>query len=153
MSADGSVSSDVVASGGPKGANIALKKTATASSIEHVGREPELICDGDQVTRWVGGSAVYPQWNVIDLQAAHNVNSVVIYPYMSRAYQFLLEGSLDGMTYFTLTDKRDNMVGGTTITVSFAAQHARFVRITVSGASGYAAGWTAINELEIYEAP
>jgi hypothetical protein len=147
--ADGSVSSDVAA-GGPR-SNIALKKPATASSIEHAGREPELIDDGDQVTRWVGGAAVYPQWNSIDLQAAHNIDTVAINPYMSRAYQFLLEGSLDGMNYFTLSDQRANTVGGTTITVSFAAQRTRFVRITVSGASGYAAGWTAINEMDIYE--
>jgi F5/8 type C domain len=151
-SSDSSVRSDVVAPGGAR-ANIALNKPASASSIEHVGREPGLICDGDQTTRWVGGSPMYPQWNYVDLQAAHNIDTVVVYPYMSRAYQFLLEGSLDGVSYFTLSDQRGNTVGGTNITVSFAAQRARFVRITVSGASGYAAGWTAINEMEIYEAP
>jgi len=133
--------------------NIALRKAATASSIEHAGREPELICDGDQVTRWVGGSAVYPQWNQVDLQTSHRIDTVVVYPYMARAYQFLLEGSLDGATYFTLSDRRTNTTGGDAIPVSFAAQSARFVRITVVGASGYTAGWTAINELQIYEAP
>jgi hypothetical protein len=133
--------------------NIALRKTATASSIEHAGHEPELVCDGDQVTRWVGGSAVYPQWNQVDLQASHRVDTVVVYPYMSRAYQFLLEGSLDGATYFTLSDRRTNTTGGDAIPVSFAAQSARFVRITVVGASAYTSGWTAINELQIYEAP
>jgi len=133
--------------------NIALRKAATASSIEHAGREPELICDGDQVSRWVGGSAVYPQWNQVDLQTSHRIDTVVVYPYMARAYQFLLEGSLDGATYFTLSDRRTNTTGGDAIPVSFAAQSARFVRITVVGASGYTAGWTAINELQIYEAP
>jgi hypothetical protein len=133
--------------------NLALHEPATASSIEHAGREPGLICDGDQVTRWVGGSAVYPQWNQIDLQTSHRIDTVVLYPYMARAYQFLLEGSLDGASYFTLSDKRDNTTGGDAITVSFAAQSARFVRITVVGASGYTAGWTAIDEMQIYEAP
>ena len=61
--------------------------------------------------------------------------------------------SLDGASYFTLSDKRDNTTGGDAITVSFAAQSARFVRITVVGASGYTAGWTAIDEMQIYEAP
>ena len=129
--------------------NLALHEPATASSIEHAGREPGLICDGDQVTRWVGGSAVYPQWNQIDLQTSHRIDTVVLYPYMARAYQFLLEGSLDGASYFTLSDKRDNTTGGDAITVSVAAQSARFVRITVVGASGYADGWTAIDELQI----
>jgi hypothetical protein len=149
---DGSpVSEDAI----PIGArpNIALSKPATASSIEHAGREPELICDGDQVTRWVGGSAVYPQWNQVDLQTSHRIDTVVIYPYMARAYQFLLEGSLDGATYFTLSDRRTNTTGGDAIPVSFAAQSARFVRITVVGASAYTSGWTAIDELQIYEAP
>jgi hypothetical protein len=132
--------------------NLALGKPATASSVEHAGHEPERIDDGDPTTRWVGGAAVYPQWNEIDLQAAHDLDTVVIYPYMSRAYQFLLEGSLDGATYFTLSDKRDNVTGGDTIPVSFAPRSARFVRITVSGASGYTSGWTALDELEIYEA-
>ena len=140
------------ASGGGPRANLALKKPATASSIEHAGHEPELITDGDKVTRWVGGKAVYPQWNSVDLQTAHDIDTVVIYPYMSRAYQFLLEGSLDGVSYFTLSDKRTNTVGGNTITISFPTQRTRFVRITVSGASGYAVGWTAINEMEVYEA-
>jgi hypothetical protein len=143
---------DAAVSVGPR-TNLALGKPATASSIEHAGREPELICDGDQVTRWVGGSAVYPQWNQIDLQTSHSIDTAVLYPYMARAYQFLLEGSLDGASYFTLSDRRDNTTGGDAIMVSFAAQRARFVRITVVGASGYTAGWTAINELQIYEAP
>jgi hypothetical protein len=86
------------------------------------------------------------------LQATHHIDTVLIYPYMARAYQFLPEGSLDGATYFTLSDKRDNTTGGETITVSFAAQNARFVRITVVGAWGYTSGWTAIDELQIYEA-
>jgi hypothetical protein len=133
--------------------NLALHKPATASSIEHAGHEPEMLNDGDQVTRWVGGSAVYPQWNQIDLQTSHRVDTLVLYPYMARAYQFLLEGSLDGMSYFTLSDRRDNTTGGDAIMVSFAAQSARFVRITVVGASGYTAGWSAIDELQLYEAP
>jgi hypothetical protein len=149
---DAAPTSDVAVPVGTR-TNLALRKPATASSVEHAGHEPEMIDDGDQVTRWVGGSAVYPQWNQIDLQASHRIDTAVLYPYMARAYQFLLEGSLDGATYFTLTDRRDNTMGGEAITVSFAAQSARFVRITVVGASGYTAGWSAIDELQLYETP
>jgi hypothetical protein len=77
---------------------------------------------------------------------------VVVWPYMSRAYQFLLEGSLDGASYVTLADWKANTTGGTSIPVPFPAQSARYVRITIVGASGYDAGWSAINELQIFEA-
>jgi hypothetical protein len=133
--------------------NLALMQPATASSVEHAGHEPNMINDGDQVTRWVGGTAVYPQWNQIDLGAPHNVDTVIVWPYMLRAYQFLVEGSLDGVTYFTLADEQANTTGGDSIPVGFAAQSARYVRITITGASVYMDGWSAIDELEIYEAP
>jgi hypothetical protein len=149
---DGPPASDVAIPVGSR-TNLALHKPATASSVEHAGHEPEMIDDGDPVTRWVGGTAVYPQWNQIDLQASHRVDTIVLYPYMARAYQFLLEGSLDGATYFTLSARRDNTAGGDSVTFSFPAQSARFVRITVVGASVYTSGWTAINELQVYESP
>jgi hypothetical protein len=133
--------------------NLALAQPATASSVEHAGHEPNMINDGDQTTRWVGGTAVYPQWNQVDLQAAHTIDTVIVWPYMLRAYQFLLEGSLDGTTYFTLADEQANTTGGDSIPVAFAAQSTRFVRITITGASVYPDGWSAIDELEIYEAP
>lgn len=133
--------------------NLALNQPATASSVEQGDHGPERINDGDLVTRWVGVMAVYPQWNQIDLQTPHNIDTVLVWPYMMRAYHFTLEGSLDGVTYFTLSDQETNTVGADTIGVSFPAQNTRYVRITIDGATNYDIGWSAINELEIYEVP
>jgi hypothetical protein len=133
--------------------NLALNQPATASSVEQGDHGPERINDGDLVTRWVGVMAVYPQWSQIDLQTPHNVDTVLVWPYMMRAYHFTLEGSLDGIAYFTLSDQETNAVGADTIGVSFPAQSTRYVRITIDGATNYDIGWSAINELEIYEAP
>jgi hypothetical protein len=141
--------------GGAGGArpNLALNQPATASSIEQGDHAAPRINDGDLVTRWVSVMAVYPQWSQIDLLTPHNIDTVVVWPYMLRAYQFLLEGSLDGATYFTLSDQSANTTGGDSIPVTFTAQSTRFVRITISGASGYDKGWSAINELQIFAAP
>jgi F5/8 type C domain len=134
-------------------ANLALNQPATASSIEQGDHAAIRINDGDLVTRWVSVMAVYPQWNQIDLLTPHRIDTVLVWPYMLRAYQFLLEGSLDSVTYFPLSDQSANTVGGDSIPVVFTAQSTRFVRITISGASGYDKGWSAINEMEIFEAP
>lgn len=141
--------------GGAAGArpNLALNQPATASSVEQGDHAAIRINDGDLVTRWVSVMAVYPQWNQIDLQTPHRIDTVLVWPYMMRAYQFLLEGSLDGATYFTLSDQTTNTIGGDAIPVAFAAQSTRYVRITISGASVYDKGWSAINELQIFEAP
>lgn len=129
--------------------NIALSKTVTYSSQE-VGNEAANVVDGNTTSnRWSGSTATYPQWVQVDLGAVHNINQTELYPYLSRAYQYTIETSTDGINYSTVIDQSTNTTGASVLTDSFSATNARYVKLTVTGASGYSGGWTSIHDFKI----
>jgi GH18 family chitinase/chitodextrinase len=59
--------------------NLALNKTASASSIEAAGLEASKAVDGNATTtRWASTEGVDPQWLRIDLGASYAISSVKI---------------------------------------------------------------------------
>jgi len=68
-----------------------------------------------------------------------------------RAYQFTVEGSTTSATsgFSNLIDATDNTTGGDVINETFSAQAVRYVKLTVTGASGYDGPWTSIHEFEV----
>ena len=72
-------------------------------------------------------------------------------PFEGRAYQFTVEGSATSATsgFNTLTDATDNTSGGDVINERFSSQAVRYVKLTVTGASGYDGVWTSIHEFEV----
>ncbi len=75
-----------------------------------------------------------PAWWQVDLQQPTTVGRVVVVGYYgdARYYGFLIETSLDGQTWTTLADRRDNQEPATPegYTCSFAPQPVRYLRIT-----------------------
>ncbi|MBW1298021.1 T9SS type A sorting domain-containing protein, partial [Aquimarina litoralis] len=71
--------------------------------------------------------------------------------YNNRAYQFIVEGSSISPTsgFFVLTDASNNTSGGSVIHRSFSPQSVRYVKLTITGASGYTGNWSSIREFEI----
>src|SRR5690348_15839082 len=59
------------------GTNLALGKTATASSYADVYPAPNLD-DGDANTYWESANNAFPQWAQIDLGTATNINQIVL---------------------------------------------------------------------------
>lgn len=131
------------------GTNLALNKTIADFSSQQTGNEVTNVNDGNTTNRW--SAEIYPQYVTIDLGAAYSVNQIKLHPYQDRAYQFKVEGSTTSATsgFSTLTDLTGNTTGGSIITSSFTAQTVRYVKLTVTGASGYTGTWISIEEFEV----
>jgi len=132
--------------------NLALSKPVNASSTQ-AGNEVTKVNDGSVSSRWAASTTTYPQSFVVDLLAPYKIDSTEYMPYAGRDYKFLLEGSINGTDYFLLSDQTGNRPVALTVPVKFAAQTARYVRMTVTGAATYTGGWTSIYEFMVYEAP
>jgi len=127
--------------------NLALNKPVTFSS-QQAGNEASHAVDGSTTTRWA--ASPWPQWIQVDLGTTYTIGQTEIMPYASRAYQYRVEVSLNGTSYTTVVDRTANTTGGTTLTDTFTAASARYVRLTVTGASGYTGGWASLYEFRVF---
>src|SRR5258706_1951271 len=128
--------------------NVALGKTVTFTSGVQIGNEAYKLVDGNVTTRWA--ASVWPQWVQVDLGAIYLINKTEVMPYMNRAYQYLVEVSTDGSSYTTVVDRTTNTTGGATLTDLFFPINAQYVRLTVTGASGYAGGFASMYEFRVF---
>jgi hypothetical protein len=90
------------------GTDLALHKTATASSADDPSRGPENAVDRDPATRW---SSAYEdnQWIDVDLGAVYSLDRVVLVWETAMAKTFAIQTSTDGSTW---TTARNVTVGG-----------------------------------------
>ena len=92
-----------------EGLNLALGKTATASSVEDDDTSnlgPQNAVDGDPVTRW-GSAFSDPQWIQIDLGELISISHVRLSWEVAYAQAYQIQISTDGSTWtdiFTVTD-------------------------------------------------
>jgi hypothetical protein len=115
--------------------NIAYNKPATASS-EESGNGARNGNDGSPGTRWCANDGETGHWWKVDLGQEYTVTEVSVYFEFADQYGYLIEGSTDNYTWFTLTDQRNSSSTAQqrTHTVNGLA---RYVRITYTSlASG-----------------
>lgn len=131
-------------------ANYALNTPVTYSK-QQSGNGAAHLVDGITVdsNRW--SAQGYPQWTQIDLGSVKTITRTELSPYLARAYQYKVEGSVDGMTYTVLADRTSNIAGGTTLFDVFPAAQARYIKLTVTGATAYSNGgdWVSIQEFAV----
>lgn len=136
----------------PAPGNVALNKPVTASSSDT--NIPSNAVDGNTTTRW--SASPFPQWLEVDLGALYDINKTEVVCYADRAYQFVVESkTTSGGAYTQIVNRSTNTTPGTVaapITNTFPAVEARYVRITVSGASGYMGLWSSILEFRVFGA-
>lgn len=104
---------------------------------------------GDE-SRW--GANEFPQWVIIDYGALKSIVGTRLWAYQDRAYKYKIE--LDDNPEFTsayVIDKTNNTSGSQPLCADFEAQEARYVRITVTGATGYTGTWVSLREFKIIE--
>jgi glucose/arabinose dehydrogenase len=108
------------------GENLALNKTATASSSEFAGFGPQYAVDGNAGTRW---SSTYAdgQWWQVDLGSAQQVSRVEIDWEAAYASTYRILTSTDGTNFTAAAD--DNATGAGFEATAFAARSARYVRV------------------------
>ena len=128
--------------------NLALNKTATASSQNGDGSGAEKAVDGDITgTRWESQWQSDDEWIQVDLEALYNINKVVVYWENARASHFLVLTSKDGQKWNTAQTVDDSQTGGQTI--AFTPTEARYVRLQGQGRVMEAYGYS-IYEIEVY---
>lgn len=132
--------------------NLALNKSTTASDSGTTQYKMEFAVDDNTSSIWsVGG---FPQWLEVDLGDIYTITSTELVCYQGRAYQFIVEAKIaSDSNYVQLVDRSSNTVQGTASTPikdNFTATKARYVRITVTGASVYTGSMVSLAEFRIF---
>ncbi|MFH9472485.1 discoidin domain-containing protein [Streptomyces anulatus] len=140
------------AAGGP---NLAVGDPAKASSAL-----PEYgagnATDGNQGTYWQSSGSSLPQWVQADLGSSTRIDEVVLKlpaGWESRDQTLSVQGSADGTSFTTLKSSARysfTPAAGNTVTVSFPAAQARFVRVDITANTGWQAA--QLSELEVHGA-
>lgn len=132
--------------------NLALNKTVVYSSQPQPENPASAAVDGNTSTRW--SASVYPQWIEVDLGAAYNISKTELVCYGDRAYKFKVEAKPSSTGAYTqIVNRTSNTTPGTIaapIVDNFAAISARFVKLTVTGCTGYTGTWASIIEFRVF---
>ncbi|GGK88779.1 CARDB domain-containing protein [Mangrovihabitans endophyticus] len=143
-----------LAAGGP---NLAIGRSVTASSS--IGEYPAPnVVDGNQQTYWESASNAFPQWVQVDLGSIVSVDQVKLKlppatAWQTRTQTLSVQGGTNGSTFSTLSassGKVFNPASANTVTLDFTATAVRYVRVHITGNTGWPAG--QLSELEVYGA-
>jgi hypothetical protein len=127
--------------------NIALNKTATASSFE-TGNTVAMGNDGSTSTRWCSVDGTLNQWWKVDLGATSSITGTeIVWELSNVAYKYKIEVSTDNTAWTVVVNKTTNTAVGQVMSDNFTVS-ARYVRITVTGLpSGI---WTSFYEFKVW---
>ena len=139
----------------PGSGNIAKGKAVTATSHTQDYTESRAV-DGDANSYWESANNAFPQRITVDLCAKTNVGRVVLKlppaaAWATRTQTLSVLGSSDGNTFSTLAGSRGvtfNPSSGNTATVTFTPASTRYVRVEITGNTGWPAG--QLSEFEVY---
>jgi hypothetical protein len=112
--------------------------------------------DRDANTYWESANNAFPQTLTVDLGSATSVSKVVLTlppaaAWATRTQTLSLQGSTDGSAYSTIvgsTGYTFNPASGNTATITFPATSSRYLRLNITGNTGWPAG--QISEFEAY---
>lgn len=110
-----------------KPGDIAFEKSASASS-SYPGMTPELVNDGDAISRWAALSSAGSEWVQIDLGKQHSLNKVILNWEFAHAKDYDVKVSVDGANWTTVAQRR-GISTATVETISFPPTLGRFVRM------------------------
>ncbi|MGW4487882.1 discoidin domain-containing protein [Amycolatopsis sp. NPDC004368] len=111
--------------------------------------------DGNASSYWESANNAFPQSLTVDLGDAAAINKVTLKlppanDWGARTQTLTVQGSTDGGSWTTLVSSRAwnfSPSSGNTASASFAATTQRFVRVTITGNTGWPAG--QVSELEV----
>lgn len=119
------------------GANLALGKTATASSQENAARAPGLAVDGSATTRW-SSQFNNDEWLQVDLGSSRSLSSVTLVWEGAYASSYVIEGAnVAGGPWIQLAADPAGNGGTDTLTVSGSYRYVRMRGITRATPWGY----------------
>jgi alpha-L-fucosidase 2 len=124
--------------------NLALGKTATASSSSNSDQVASKAFDGDLSTRW-SASPDPNNWIQVDLGNTYNLSEVDLHWEASFAKAYKLQASTDGANWRDLYTRTNSSGGTEKIPVSGPARYVRMQGQQLSGQWGY-----SLYEMEVY---
>ena len=89
---------------------------------------------------------------MIDLGAVYDLSQIKVHPYQNRAYRYTIATGTAPGSYTTVVNRSNNTTVGAVLSDDVSVS-ARYVRINVTGASGYTGNWVSIGELEVIGVP
>jgi hypothetical protein len=113
------------ASGGTCGStDVALNKTATASSLENAGFPASAAVDGNLGTRWSSAFSD-PQWLEVDLGSTQSICQVVLNWETAYGKAFQIQTSPDGSTWTSIYSTTTGTGGTQTLSVTGSGRYIR----------------------------
>ncbi|MDU0292856.1 discoidin domain-containing protein [Saccharothrix longispora] len=135
-------------------AQAPLPATYTASSHADVYQAPNAG-DGNQATYWESANNAFPQWLRADLGAAVKVDRVVLKTPLSgwgaRTQTLAVQTSADGTSFSDLVPSAQHTFqpsANNTATIEFTSTTTRYLRLLITGNTGWPAG--QISEFELH---
>ena len=125
--------------------NATLVK-ATASTTQN-GHPPFHAIDSKRETRWCANGSSYPQWLQFEFEKPHRLTEITIdWESRNAAYQYRVEGSVDGQNWMTLLDRTQNEDGRQAAESLTSPLAVKYIRITGVGSR---AGWCSLWEVQL----
>jgi hypothetical protein len=142
--------------GGTTNADLALNQPATASGSTQ-NYAPSNAVDGNTSSYWESTDNAFPQWLQVDLGSSQSVSRIVLdlppaTAWNTRTQTIQIQGSTNGTSYTTLAASATytfNPSTGNTVTVTFPAASARYVKLTFTANSAWPAG--QLSELQVFK--
>jgi arabinogalactan endo-1,4-beta-galactosidase len=133
----------------PVESNIAAKFWASATASSGASTAP-LAIDGDPATSWYADAPNARQRLTVDLGGAYgNLRKVkVIFADRGVVYRYVVEASSDGRHWSTIADRSHNREASRGAVHLFTRPGTRFVRLTVTGATGRAK--VGVSEIQVF---
>jgi hypothetical protein len=140
--------------GGTSSTNLALHQPVTASGWTQ-NYVPGNAVDGNIGSYWESTDNAFPQWFQVDLGSPVSVSRIVmdlppLSSWPSRTQTITIQGSTDGTSYTTLVPSAGYTftTPANTVTVTFPAATARYLKLTFTANTGWPAG--QLSELQAY---
>ncbi|MFF7633013.1 choice-of-anchor D domain-containing protein [Kitasatospora sp. NPDC008050] len=136
--------------------DIAAGRPASASSANSPYVAANLT-DPDPSTYWESQNGSFPQWAQVDLGQNYGIGKVVLKlppstAWGARTQSLSLLGSTDGSTFSTIVGPAgytfDPNANNNTVTLTFNATTARYVRVNITANTGWAAG--QLSDFEVF---
>ncbi|MGW5355368.1 discoidin domain-containing protein, partial [Streptomyces sp. NPDC004031] len=140
---------------GSANTNLAIGRPTSESSHTDVYPSSNLT-DGNQASYWESANNAFPQWAQVDLGSAASVSKVVLQlpaGWGARNETLSVTGSTDGSSFSTLKASASYAFtpgANNTVTITFPAATARYVRVTVTANDGWPAA--QLSELQVWNA-
>jgi hypothetical protein len=138
--------------------NIAAGQPASASSANGPYVAANMT-DADPSTYWESANGSFPQWAQVDLGQNFSIGKVILKlppstAWGARTQTLSVLGSTDGSNFSTIVGSAgytfDPTANNNTVTITFPATTARYVRVNITANTGWPAG--QLSDFEVFPA-